>query len=115
VALFWVGFDYARIVMENVPDEPAQGFEVLRYFADIGLFVVFAVMRCPSCGCGGFDTPVAVTVRFIRWVSAHIYSEAPPSQSRGCLAAVWNCWVTGFAIISSKKILSYGNIYFKVY
>ena len=31
------------------------------------------------------------TVRFIRWLRAHIYSEAPLSVSVASLAAVWGC------------------------
>ena len=31
------------------------------------------------------------TVRFIRWLRAHIYSEAPLSVSVARLAAVWGC------------------------
>ena len=31
------------------------------------------------------------TVRFIRWLRAHIYSEAPLGVSAARLAAVWGC------------------------
>ncbi len=48
--------------------------------AEAGNFIAMVIQRATQR-----------TVRFIRWIRAHIYSEAPLSQSMARLAAVWNC------------------------
>ena len=54
--------------------------------AEVGNFIAMAIRRATRR-----------TVRFIRWIRAHIHSEAPLSQSMARLTAVWNCWITGFS------------------
>lgn len=79
--------------MEDVEDDPAQGAEVLRRVADVGLVVVFPESRVQNPMAAVLDAPVAadglLEILRILFPAADVVSPFPlPLRAGGCAPAV---------------------------